>query len=61
MELKSNSSLSRSLLEYFIIFIGYSISDPDVQQILGDVVECLSLDKIDSIQKKFCAFPENEK
>lgn len=59
--MKSKVLYQGRVLGYSIIFIGYSIPDPDVQQILGDVVECLSLDKIDSIQKKFCAFPENEK
>lgn len=38
-------------MEYPIIFIGYSISDSDIQAILSDVVECLPLDKIETLQK----------
>mgnify|MGYP000573862705 CR=1 FL=1 len=42
-------------MEYPIIFIGYSISDSDIQAILSDVVECLPLDKIETLQKDlFC-------
>lgn len=37
-------------MEYPIIFIGYSISDSDIQAILSDVVECLPLDKIETLQ-----------
>ena len=40
-------------MEYPIIFIGYSISDSDIQAILSDVVECLPLDKIETLQKRF--------
>ena len=35
------------------IFIGYYISDSDIQAILSDVVECLPLDKIEILQKRF--------
>lgn len=38
-------------MEYPIIFIGYSISDSDIQAILSDVVGCLPLDKIETLQK----------
>lgn len=47
------AKLMTIFMEYPIIFIGYSISDSDIQQILGDVVECLPLDKIGSLQKRF--------
>lgn len=40
-------------MEYPIIFMGYSISDSDIQAILSDVVECLPLDKIEILQKRF--------
>lgn len=40
-------------MEYPIIFMGYSISDSDIQAILSDVVECLPLDKIEMLQKRF--------
>lgn len=38
---------------YPIVFIGYSISDSDIQEILGDVVECLPPEKVNSLQKRF--------
>lgn len=47
------AKLMTIFMEYPIIFIGYSISDSDIQQILGDVVECLPSDKIDALQKRF--------
>ena len=47
------AKLMTIFMEYPIVFIGYSISDSDIQQILGDVVECLPPDKIDSLQKRF--------
>ena len=47
------AKLMTIFMEYPIIFIGYSISDSDIQQILGDVAECLPLDKIDVLQKRF--------
>ena len=40
-------------MEYQIVFIGYSISDSDIQEILGDVVECLPPEKVNSLQKRF--------
>ena len=40
-------------MEYPIVFIGYSISDPDIQDILSNVVECLPSEKIDTLQKRF--------
>lgn len=40
-------------MEYPIVFIGYSISDSDIQEILGDVVECLPPEKVNSLQKRF--------
>ncbi|WP_195659093.1 SIR2 family NAD-dependent protein deacylase [Blautia wexlerae] len=47
------AKLMTIFMEYPIIFIGYSISDSDIQAILSDVVECLPLDKIETLQKKF--------
>lgn len=40
-------------MEYPIVFIGYSISDPDIQDILANVVECLPSEKVDTLQKRF--------
>ena len=37
-------------MEYPIIFMGfmgYSISDPNIQGILGDIVECLPPEKVE--------------
>lgn len=45
------AKLMTIFMEYPIIFIGYSISDSDIQAILSDVVECLPLDKIEILQK----------
>ena len=42
------AKLMTIFMEYPIIFIGYSISDSDIQAILSDV-----LDKIETLQKRF--------
>ena len=47
------AKLMTIFMEYPIIFIGYSISDSDIQAILHDVVECLPLNKIETLQKRF--------
>jgi len=47
------AKLMTIFMEYPIVFIGYSISDSDIQAILSDVVECLPLDKIETLQKRF--------
>ncbi len=47
------AKLMTIFMEYPIIFIGYSISDSDIQEILGNVVECLPSDKMEMIQKRF--------
>ena len=47
------AKLMTIFMEYPIIFIGYSISDSDIQSILSDVVECLPTAKIDTLQKRF--------
>ena len=40
-------------MEYPIIFIGYSLSDRDVQTILNDLVECLPESKLQQLQDRF--------
>lgn len=40
-------------MEYPIIFMGYSISDPNIQGILGDIVECLPPEKVEVLKKRF--------
>lgn len=47
------AKLMTIFMEYPIIFMGYSISDSDIQAILSDVVECLPSDKIEMLQKRF--------
>ena len=47
------AKLMTIFMEYPIVFIGYSLSDPDVQGILADVVECLPVGKIETLQKRF--------
>ena len=47
------AKLMTIFMEYPIIFIGYSISDSDIQELLGNVVECLPSDKIEMLQKRF--------
>ncbi|MEH7214799.1 SIR2 family protein [Priestia megaterium] len=36
-----------------VVFIGYSISDPNIQQILTDLVRCLSSEQIESLKNHF--------
>lgn len=47
------AKLMTIFMEYPIVFIGYSISDSDIQAILSDVVECLPATKVDTLQKRF--------
>ena len=47
------AKLMTIFMEYPIIFIGYSLSDADIQAILADVVECLPPEKVPLLQKRF--------
>lgn len=47
------AKLMTIFMEYPVIFMGYSISDADIQEILSDVVECLPHDKMEILQKRF--------
>lgn len=40
-------------MEYPIIFIGYSISDSNIRDILSSIVKCMKDDKIDKLKEKF--------
>lgn len=40
-------------MEYPIIFIGYSISDQNIMDILESIVKCISEDEIDKLRNKF--------
>ena len=47
------AKLMTIFMEYPIIFIGYSITDPNIREILYDIVQCLPDDRISLIQKRF--------
>jgi len=40
-------------MEYPIIFIGYSLSDRNIQNILSAMVECIPTDKYDTLKSRF--------
>lgn len=54
------AKLMTIFMEYPIIFIGYSLSDPDILSIIEDVVVCLPESKIKSMESRF-VFVEYEK
>lgn len=47
------AKLMTIFMEYPIIFIGYSLTDPNIQTILSDIVTCLPNDKISELQNRF--------
>lgn len=46
------AKLMTVFMEYPIIFMGYSLSDQDIQQILSDIVLCLPDDKVSRMQTR---------
>ena len=40
-------------IEYPIIFMGYSISDPNIQNILNNIIKCLPRDKVEVLKNRF--------
>ena len=46
-------------MEYPIIFIGYSITDNDIQKILSAIVACLSKKNVDKLQNRFIFVKRN--
>lgn len=54
------AKLMTIFLEYPIIFIGYSIGDPNIQRILKAIVECLSVENAKKLENRF-VFIEYEK
>ncbi len=54
---KRNAYLAAKLLTVFmehpIIFLGYSISDPNVQAILKAIADCLSQENLERLKKRF--------
>ncbi|GAE94765.1 hypothetical protein JCM21714_3954 [Gracilibacillus boraciitolerans JCM 21714] len=43
-----------------VIFIGYSINDPNMQQTLSDLIRCLSKDQIDNLKNHFYVLEYNK-
>lgn len=54
------AKLMTIFMEYPIIFIGYSLTDHNVQNILRDILTCLPKNKIDRLQERF-VFVEYDK
>lgn len=47
------AKLMTIFMEYPIIYIGYSLNDSDIQNILKDILLCLPNDKIEKLQERF--------
>ena len=47
------AKLMTIFMEYPIIYIGYSLTDQDIQKILNDILICLPKDKADRLQERF--------
>ena len=47
------AKLMTIFMEYPIIFIGYSITDPNIRGILNDIVTCLPDSKFEKLQERF--------
>lgn len=47
------AKLMTIFMEYPIIFIGYSITDPNIRTILRDIVACLPNSKFEKLQERF--------
>lgn len=47
------AKLMTIFMEYPIIFIGYSLTDTNIQRILEDIVACLPDDKFSALQERF--------
>ncbi len=47
------AKLMTIFMEYPIVFMGYSITDTDIRTILSDIVECLTPDRMELMQKRF--------
>lgn len=54
---RRNAYLAAKLMTVFvehpIIFMGYSISDPNIKEILRAIVECLSQENLSTLQRRF--------
>ena len=53
---KKNAYLSAKLLTIFlehpVVFIGYSLNDPNIKSILSDIVQCLNDDQLEQLSKR---------
>lgn len=47
------AKLMTIFMEYPIIFIGYSLSDQNIQNIIRDIIVCLTKEKIEKLQERF--------
>lgn len=47
------AKLMTIFMEYPIIFMGYSLSDSNIQNILSDIIECLPTSLVPTLQKRF--------
>lgn len=47
------AKLMTIFMEYPIIYIGYSLNDSDIQNILKDILLCLPTDKVEKLQERF--------
>jgi hypothetical protein len=47
------AKLMTIFMEYPIVFIGYSITDPDIRAILADLVQCLPKDRLSLLKNRF--------
>lgn len=55
------AKLMTIFLEYPIIFMGYSISDPNIREILSSIVECLSTKDLARLQNRFVFIEYDER
>lgn len=55
------AKLMTIFMEYPIIFIGYSLTDTNIQNILEDIVACLPDDKFSTLQERFVFVEYKEK
>ncbi len=47
------AKLLTMFMEYPIIFLGYSISDSNIQNILNNIIKCLTADKVELLKNRF--------
>lgn len=55
------AKLMTIFMEYPIIFMGYSISDSNIQKILESITECISAEKLEQLKNRFIFVEYDEK